>query len=297
MIDEKTMKGQDCESCGQKALWLSAANNIVLAVITVLVALSTGSRSLLAKGLDSVADIANALIVVWAVKYGEKSSNKKYPYGYGKIEFIIGTFVGIVIIILALGIIYDSSKVLFFSMKISPPRILSLWVALLIVYSNIIVSKYTMCAAKELNSSALKAISVDNRTDVYTATAAVIGIVASQLGYPQLDPIAACIIGLLIFKMGGQLVIENYRGLLDVSAGPEIIEKMKETITAIQEVKGISYLKTRQVGPKIFVDLQIYIEGKKTVDEGNNIISEVVSELMRKVEYVGNVHVSLKPTA
>lgn len=291
------MAQQECETCGRKATWLSAGQNVMLASLKGLVGYITGSRALLADALHSGSDIICALLAAWGTRFGEKPVDKTHPYGYGKVEFIVGVIVGIVLIFAAGKILYGSSKVLFSQTEINPPKILAIWVALLSVYSNFVISHYTMCAAKELNSPALKSISVDNRSDAYSSIPVVICILGSQLGFPQLDPLAAVFVGLLVFRMGAGLVIENYRGLLDVSVKLEQIEKIKETIVSLPGVKKINYLRTRQIGQKIWVDVEVCVKGEKTLEEANVVSREIRAALMRRMHYIGNVQVSLKPIA
>ena len=289
------MAQQECETCGRKATWLSAGQNVMLASLKGLVGYVTGSRALLADALHSGSDIICALLAAWGTRFGERPIDKTHPYGYGKVEFIVGIVVGIVLIFAAVEILYGSSKVLFSQVRITPPKILAVWVALLSVYSNFVISHYTMCAANELNSPALKSISVDNRSDAYSSIPVVICILGSQLGFPQLDPLAAVFVGLLVFKMGAGLAIENYRGLLDVSVKPEQIEKIREIILSLPGVKRISYLRTRQIGQKIWVDVEVCVKGEKTLQEANAVSREIRSALMRKMHCVSNVQVSLKP--
>lgn len=289
------MVQQQCETCGHRATWLSAGQNVVLASLKGLVGYATGSRALLADALHSGADVACALLAAWGTRFGEKPVDKTHPYGYGKVEFVVGIVVGIVLIFAAAEILYGSSRVLFSQLKITPPRILAVWVALLSVYSNFVISHYTMCAANELNSPALKSISIDNRSDAYSSIPVVICILGSQLGFPQLDPLAAVFVGLLVFKMGAGLVIENYRGLLDVSVKPEQMEKIRKAIISLPGVKKISYLRTRQIGQKIWVDVEVYVREEKTFKEANVVSRAIRSTLMRKLQYIGNVQVSLRP--
>ena len=289
------MAQQKCETCGRRATWLSAGQNFMLASIKGLVGYLTSSRALLADACHSGADILCALLAAWGTRFGEKPIDKTHPYGYGKVEFVVGTIVGIVLILVAVKILYSSLSVLFLQIKINPPNILAFWVALLSVYSNFVVSHYSMCAAKELNSPALKSMSIDNRSDAYSSIPVVICILGSQLGFPQLDPLAAALVGLVVFKMGASLVIENYHGLLDVSLPPEKIEKIKEIIISLPEVKKIGYLKTRQTGQKIWIDVEVCVKGEKTVSEASAVSREIRSALMRKMEHISNVQVSLKP--
>ena len=289
------MAQQECETCGRRATWLSAGQNVMLASLKGLVGYATGSRALLADALHSGSDVVCALLAAWGTRFGEKPVDKSHPYGYGKVEFVVGIIVGIVLIFAAGKILYGSLGALFSQMKITPPKVLAVWVALLSVYSNFVISHYTMCAAKELNSPALKSISVDNRSDAYSSIPVVICILGSQLGFPQLDPLAAVFVGLLIFKMGAGLVIENYRGILDVSVKPEQMEKIRKAIVSLPGVKKINYLRTRQIGQKIWVDVEVCVKGEKTLEEANVVSREIRAALMRKMHYIGNVQVSLRP--
>jgi len=291
------MAQQKCETCGRRATWLSAGQNFMLASIKGIVGYITTSRALLADACHSGADILCALLAAWGTRFSDKPIDKTHPYGYGKIEFIVGIIVGVVLIFVALTILRGSLRVLFWHMRIRSPNILAFWVALLSVYSNFVVSHYSMCAAKELNSPALKSMSIDNRSDAYSSIPVVICILGSQLGFPQLDPIAAALVGLVVFKMGAGLVIENYRGLLDVSLRPEKIEEIRKIIISLPGVKKIGYLKTRQIGQKIWVDVEVSLKGEKTLNEANVVSREIRSALMRKIEHISNVQVSLKPAA
>lgn len=287
----------DCAACGNRMVWMSAGNNIFLALFKGAVGILVGSRALLADAIHSSSDIICALFAKWATHFSKKPSNKDYPYGYGKIEFVVGIFVGLVLGTVAVSILYDSLKVLFLDLKINPPSTLALWVALLSIYSNFLVSHYTMCAAKNLNSPALKSISVDNRSDAYSSIPVFICILGSQFGLPQLDPIAAAFVGLVILKMALHLVIENHKGLLDAAVKPEVIQKILAIIKSTNGVQGIEYLKTRQSGQKILVDLGIYVDAKKSIEEANAVARETLSRLMRQMRHIGDVNVSIKPVS
>ncbi len=276
-------------------MWLSAVQNFLLASLKGVAGIMTGSRALMADALHSGSDIACALLAIWGRKISGRPKDKRHPYGYGKIEFIVGVVVGSVLMFAASHIFFKSAKVLLTGAAIAPPQFTAFWVALLSVYSNFLISYVTMCAAKSLNSPALKSISVDNRSDAYSSVPVVICILGSQFGFPELDPIAAVFVGLIVFKMGAGLVIENYRGLLDVAVAPDKAKKIQSIITSSPGVKDISYLRTRQVGEKVWVDAEVCVEGEKTVDEAYMVSRDIRSALMRGLRDIGNVQISLKP--
>lgn len=288
---------KQCETCGHRVMWLSAGMNLGLASLKAFVGYITGSKALIADALHSGSDILCALLAIWSRRISGRPKDRKHPYGHGKIEFIVGFAVGIVMIFAASHILYRSLAVLFSNMEVVPPKFLAFWVALLSVYANFVISHLTMCAANSLSSPALKSISIDNRSDAYSSVPVVVCILGSRLGLPALDPLAAVFVGLLIFKMGAGLILENYHGLMDASAHPDQAAKIREIIASMAEVGKISYLRTRQTGQDICVDLEVCVEGKKTVDEAYSISRKVRSALKQGVRNIGCVQISLKPTA
>lgn len=286
-----------CTSCGQKAMLLSAGNNVVLAGLKGVVGFITGSKALLADALHSGADIICAIFGILSSWMSGKDIDKTHPYGYGKIEFIVGVAIGLVLSFAAINILFSSLKLLFFSpqAQIHAPQSLAFWVALLSIYANLVVSRVTLCAAKRLNSPALNAISSDNRSDAYSSISVAIAVLGAQLGLPQLDPVGAVFVGLVIGKIAIGLMIQNYRGLMDVALPLAQVQTIAQIVQGLPEVKRIGYLKTRLTGKEVWVDLQVLVDGKKTVSEADRICSEIRTALIRKMSTIGNVQVTLKP--
>ncbi len=287
----------NCKTCGQKALLLSALNNVGLALLKGIVGFLTGSQALLADAMHSGADIICAMFGILGGWMSGKDVDKNHPYGYGKIEFVVGVLVGVVLLFAAGNILHSSIKMLFFSPNrvAHPPQPLAFWVALLSIYANLVVSRVTLCAAGRLNSPALKAISADNLSDAYSSIPVAIAVLGSQLGLPELDPLGALFVGLLIGRIAVGLVIENYKGIMDASAPKDQVSAIAETIRKMGGVEGISYLKTRLTGKSVWVDVQVIVDGDKSVNEADRICAEIKSALMRKMSTIGAVQVTLKP--
>lgn len=284
-----------CEICGDRAIWLSAGQNLFLALLKGFAGYTAGSVALLADAVHSGSDVLCAVFAAVCKRVSERPKDKAHPYGYGKVEYIVGLMIGVVLMVAAANILHNSLKILFFHEAIPTPGFLAFWVALLSVYSNFIVSTLTMCASGVLKSPVLKSVAMDNRSDAYSSMAVVVCILGSRLGFPGLDPLAAVFVGLLILKIGVGLVMENYHGLIDLSVPADQAEEMRKTIISVDEVKKISYLRTRQMGQEVCVDVEVCVKGEKTVDEAYSISREIRSALMRKIGHVSSVQVSLRP--
>ena len=286
-----------CNSCGRKAMLLSAGNNVVLAILKGVVGVLTGSKALLADALHSGADIICGLFGVVSTWISNREVDHEHPYGYGKIEFIVGMLVGLVLLYAAANIFFSSLKILLFTPPtgIQAPKALAFWVALLSIYANIVVSQLTLCAAKRLNSPALGAISSDNRSDAYSSIPVALAVLGSQLGLPQLDPLGAVFVGLLIGRIALSLLKQNYGGLMDVALPMEDVKNITQIVQDLPEVERIGYLKTRRTGKSVWVDLQVLVNGQKTVSEANKLCQKIKGKLMSQIKTIGNVQVTLKP--
>lgn len=288
------MNNNKCEACGRSASLFSLFNNILLAFVKAFVAILSGSKALLADAMHSGADVLCALVGTLSAKVSNNPSDKDHPYGHGKIEFVAGMFIALVLVSISVIIISSAVKSLFFSGYIKAPNLIAAWVALLSICSNFVVSNYTMCAAKELNSPALKAISYDNRSDAYSSIPVLIAIVGAQFGLPQLDAIGGIFVGIVVLKIALELVFENYKGITDFSAPASIIAELKEIILSVPDVKSIGYLNTRKTGRGIWVDVEISVLNSKTVAEANVLSKEVRATIMRRVHNIQTVQVFVK---
>ncbi|MBI4834644.1 MAG: cation transporter [Planctomycetes bacterium] len=288
---------EKCAGCARSVMMISALANVVMAFVKGFVGFMTGSKVLLADALHSGADIICGFFSILSSWTSGKQSDQKHPYGYGKIEFFVGIVVGLVLIFAAANIFIPSFKAFFLTppVTVHAPPFIALWVALLSIYANIVVSQLTLCAAKRVNSPALDAISADNRSDAYSSVPVALAIMGAQLGFPQLDSIGAIFVSIIILKIAVTLVIKNYRGLMDAAAQPQEVQNISKIVKSLPEVKDIGYLKTRLTGRNIWVDLQVLVDGKKTVSEADLICTRIRSALIQKINTIGNVQVTLKP--
>jgi cation diffusion facilitator family transporter len=290
-------ENEKCTGCGLWTLWITTAGNIIMALIKGFTGVLTGSWALLADALHSGADIICSSFAILSTWMSRKKSDQKHPYGYGKVEFFVGIIVGAVLIFAGANIFIPSIRVLFFQpkMPIHAPSMMAFWVALISIYANVLVSKITFCAAKHINSPALDAVAADNRSDAYSSIAVALAILGAQLGIPQLDPIGAVFVSIIIFKIALDLIIKNYKGLMDAAIHPEQVKNISKLVKSLPEIKDIGYIKTRLTGRNIWVDIQVLVNGKKTVLEADSIVAKIRLVLREKIKAIGNVQVTLKP--
>ena len=115
------------------------------------------------------------------------------------------------------------------------------------------------------------------------------------MGLSILDPIAGIIVSILIIKVGVDLYLDSISGLVDEAADPKIVEEIETLTKSVQGVKSITDLKTRIFGSKIYVDIDITVDGSITVKEGHDI-AQIVHDLVEdEIEEVKHCMVHVEP--
>lgn len=283
-----------CEKCGDWAGWIGVCVNLALVVMKVCVGLASGSKSCLADGLHSFANIITAMVIILSRKLSSKEKDEAFPFGYGKVEFIAAGFISLFIIGAAVSLITVSISHLL-STPASPPHISAVLSALISIVANEIIFRYMRCVGTNLKSQTILANAWANRADCFSSIVVVISVVGAYLGFHQFDPICAILVVVVIVKVSIDILVESIKALMDSSVNALYGDEIVEVVEALEGVQGISDLRTRQIGKKIWAELNIIIDSKCTMREGQAIADRVSKSLLTQVRDLEKVLVYFQP--
>lgn len=253
------------------------------------------SHALVADGIHSLADLLADAILLFAIHYGAKKADLNHPYGHGRIETAATLGLSIVLLLTAIGIIWNSLSQLWTKALLPIPSIYVLWIAILAVVINEWLFRYTLKIAKVIQSDLLEANAWHNRSDAAASLIVLLGVGGSLLGFPYFDIIGAIIVGVMIGKIGIGLGWKSVRELIDTGVETEILEKLKDIIIAVPGVRTLHQLRTRTINNKILVDVHILVSSKISVSEGHYIGDQVRLALYRADPPITDVTVHVDP--
>lgn len=161
--------------------------------------------------------------------------------------------------------------------------------------------RYKYNLGKKLNSDALIVNAYEHRSDVYSSSAALVGIgaaiIGGKLGIGWLvyaDPLVGVIVSMMVLKMAWDLGKESIHNTLDHVLHDEDTEELRKIVENIPEVKKIDTLLAREHGHYIIIDLKISVDPQMTVEEGHRVGKRVKKKLL-EVANVHNVLVHINP--
>ena len=287
------MKYDQCEWCLKNIGAINIWANSWLAVLKLIGGMLSSSKALVADAVHSLSDVLVAVTLLVTLKVSAKPPDRNYPYGRGNVEYITLGIISIFVIMVAISIFVFALKAMF-AETLPQPGGIGILVAIVSILGNDLLSRHSLCVAKEANSPAILANAVENRADVYTSLAALVGIAGARLGLRILDPLAAFFVGVLIVKFAISMLYQAIHGLLGESIDKAELHAINGIADSVPGVQKVYEIKTRQSGQKSLVDIEIEVGPDTKLEEATRICELIKSRVLREASNIGDVSVYLK---
>lgn len=280
---------------GLKVSFITIIVNVILSAFKIIAGIVGRSNAMLADGVHTLSDVLTTIVVIFGLKVSSKEADKEHPYGHEKYEPIFAKLLSIMLFLTGLYIGYGSIKVLI-SGDIKTPGLIALIAAIASIAVKECMYWYTVKAAKKIKSLSLEADAWHHRSDAFSSVGTFVGILGARMGIKILDPIAGIIVSFFVIKVGVDLYIRATKELVDESAGDETEAKIVDIAHSVEGVDNVKSLKTRTFGNKLYVDLEITVDGHLNVEEGHNIAENVHDKIEKEIEEIKHCMVHVEPT-
>jgi cation diffusion facilitator family transporter len=235
-------------------------------------------------------DIFSSAISYVGIKIAKKPEDQKHPYGHFKFEVLAGFLITLILFGTGAGIVYEAYQ------KFLNPSLTKLsFAAFAIMFFSALVNegmaRLKIHYGKKENSVSLLSDGVHSRVDVLASLVVFGGLFLTRY-WIYTDTLLAFLIGLYIVKESFSLGREITDSLLDVSAGPEIEEKIR-AIAGEQNIE-INSLKTQKKGSAITANLEITLPKNLSVEEATKIAESLRGKLMEAVDNLTYVAIQIK---
>jgi cation diffusion facilitator family transporter len=262
---------QERASAAKRSTWVSVVVNILLCTAQILTGIFAKSQALIADGIHSLSDLVGDFVVLFANHNSQKDADEDHPYGHQRFETAASMVLGVLLIIVALGMLWAAFEKLKNPEDIPTVHGAALWVVGVALISKELLFRYMLKIAKRVKSSMLVANAWHARSDAASSLVVAVGIVGNLAGYPILDPIAALFVGLMIGKMGWSFGASAFHDLMDRSADEQEVAAISATLLETPGVLGVHDVRTRKMGDMILVDAHIEVDANLTVEVGHDI--------------------------
>jgi cation diffusion facilitator family transporter len=262
--------------------WLSVAAAVVTIGLKTAAYLLTNSVGLLSDALESLVNLAGALMALAMLTIAARPADEEHAYGHTKAEYFSSGVEGTLIVVAAVSI-----GVAAVDRLITPKPLeqigLGLGVSVAASLLNLGVALVLLRAAKQFGSITLEANARHLMTDVWTSAGVLVGVAAVWLsGWERIDPIVALVVAGNIVRTGVRIVRDSVSGLMD-RALPVEEQNLIRAVLEPYKGAGVQFhaLRTRRSGARRFLSLHVLVPGTWSVQRGHELLERIEADLRR----------------
>ena len=275
--------------------------NLMLLIFKFVAGVLGHSAAMLADAVHSLSDFVTDVIVVVFVRISNKPQDKGYDYGHGKYETLATAIIGVVLLFVGFGILWNGSSTIYAFIKgerLEAPGMVALIAALVSILLKEILYRYTVIKGKSLNSQAVVANAWHHRSDAFSSIGTAIGIGGAILlgeHWRVLDPIAAVIVSLFIMKVAVQLLVPCVDELLEKSLPDEVEKDIEQALLSFPDVSEPHHLRTRRIGSYCAIEVHVRMDGGITLEEAHATATAIEYKLKEMLGEGTLINIHVEP--
>ena len=276
---------------------VSIAVNVVLTCGKLAAGILGRSHAMISDAVHSASDVFSTLIVMAGVSMSAKQSDKEHPYGHERLECVAALFLAFILCATGLGIGFGAVReVVSGEVKDAAiPGLMALAAAIVSIVVKEWMYRYTIKAADSIHSSALKADAWHHRSDALSSVGAFVGICGARMGFAFMDPAASIVICIFICKASLDVLRDALDKMVDKACDEETAQAIRRTALTPPGVVRIDGLKTRLFGPRMYVDIEIAVDGRLNLQQAHTISREVHDMVEEQFPQVKHCAVQINP--
>ena len=296
--------------------------NLILSIIKITVGVISSSVSIMADGFNNLSDMASSLITMIGIKLANMPADKEHPFGHGRMEYLSALVVAFMVMLVGAQFIKSSVDRILNPTKVSF-EIIPFILLLISLILKLWLSRFNKYVGEKINSSALKAASVDALGDVFTSSCVIISFVASKFTTIPIDGYVGVLVSLAILYAGYSLVKDTISPLLGEAPDEELVKAIKQGVLSYDNIIGVHDLiihnygvgkcmasihaeipsnidlvtiheiidtAEREISQKLNIYLVIHMDPMCIHDEKINAIKGDVQKILFKYEQIKSMH-------
>lgn len=279
-----------------KTMIISVFTNIFLAVVKIVFGFLAHSSALIADGIHSFSDLSTDFFAILGNYLARKPADKEHPFGHGKIEYLTSIIIGTLVLIVGLGVIYNSAN-----SEVTIPSAVVIAVTVITIILKYLLSMYVIKKGKKYNNNILIASGKESRTDVISSFVVLVAAILMQFSdklaiLKYSDIVASIVVGIFIVKTGFAIVKENMSVIIgEQENNKEYLSKLKRIILNDDNVISIKSMIILKFGHIVTLDLIVIMDGNITLKEAHDIVDAIENQIKNFDERVEHIHIHMEP--
>ena len=273
----------------------SIAANVLLSVIKLLAGVLARSGAMVSDAIHSASDVVSTIIVMIGVKASEKASDREHPYGHERMECVAAIVLSAILMGTGLLVGWSGIEKILHREELLVPGVAALLAAVLSIAVKEGMFWYTRHYARQLSSEALMADAWHHRSDALSSVGALLGIAGARLGHPILDPLSSVVICVFIGKAAIDIFRDAVDKMVDHSCDEATERAIRGCVMGHDGVEHIDLLRTREFGNRIYIEMEISVDGQLPLVDAHAIAEQVHNDVETAFPQVKHIMIHVNP--
>jgi len=275
-----------------RTVWIALLALGITTGLQIVIYAASGSVALLADTVHNLGDALNSVPLLVAFYFARRAANRRYTYGFGRLEDIAGIFIVISIGFSAAYILVESFR------KLANPQPLHHleWIALASLVGfvgNELVAVMQIRVGRQIGSDAMVADGQHARIDGLTSLAVLTAVLGTLIGLPILDPIVGIVIAFAIVGITWNAIKAIWYRLMD-AVDPHLVEHVEAHVRGVAGVEAIKTLRLHWVGHRMYGVMRVQVAADVTLAQSRAIVQEVQHEVRHVVPQLEEMTVQVE---
>lgn len=277
---------------------VSVIGNAILSGFKMFAGIVGNSGAMISDAIHSFSDVLTTLIAWIGVKVSKRDADNTHPYGHERLECVASLILGLILMATGIGVgKVGVENILSGNYEtLTIPSSIALVAAIVSIIGKEAMYWYTRYYAKLINSAAFLADAWHHRSDAFSSIGSLIGIAGAMLGFPVMDSVASVVICIFIMKVAYDISKDALVKMLDTSCGEDYEKNLMEDILAQEDVLGVDMLRSRMFGNKVYIDLEISVDGDKSLWEAHEVAERVHKNVEQRFSEVKHIMIHVNPS-
>ena len=249
-----------------------------------------GSIAVTADAFNNLSDAGSSVITLLGFRMASKKPDPDHPFGHGRIEYLSGLAVSLIIIVVGVQLGLESID------KIrAPEEIDASLLPTLILVASICVKGYMFlynrAVGKKINSPGMSATATDSLSDCIATFVVLISMLVARFTGVNIDGWSGAVVALFIIYSGFSAAKDTISPLLGSAPDPELVHKITDIVMAHPEVLNVHDLIVHDYGPgRLMVSLHAEVPGNGDIFELHDAIDTAEYELQKELGCTAVIH-------
>lgn len=228
--------------------FLGIGVNLILVAFKAVVGFISGSIAIILDAVNNLSDALSSVITIVGTKLANRAPDKKHPYGHGRIEYLAGVLIAMLVLVAGATSMKESIE------KIIKPTeatysIASLIIIVTAIFAKLLMGRYVKRVGEQINASTLVASGSDALFDAILSMGTLAAALISLIGHISLEGWFGAVISIFILKAGYEMLMDTLNSIIGLRADKELSDSLKEKVGQYPGVRGVYDLTLHNYGP------------------------------------------------